>query len=648
VPFDFGPVNEDAFLAASKKMVLRYEASQHDGLGWVVHQLLDFKWGYLDGDLVSWSYEDIEAVLFELYPAKATIQSKDYRDVIRGFAGFLRFLGAEGFADGPATEELARSVESEAADFEVAMADEDLYSPGKRLVAEMVGEGVDFEDQAAVDSWITQFNQRSFDERVRVVGPPPVEDPPYASRPPADLAALLRPFPPVVLAPEHELVEAARASILFERTRRLVSFVGGGRKLTDKGNLTLADGKELVQILGTAERVDPEIGERKYRTPSSTHLHGVDLTFRVALAAGFLDAPNTRKVLIGRHAALLDSEPLEAIGYLFGALVQDVGPTAHRWGSDRYGWGWYADDLDAYLLAVMVQLYREQAPLGIDEIADEFWEMELEEYDFDDVEPDKLDFHKGLVNHAFRRAFDRLRELGLLVQADVKVSERPWGTEDEEGGTVTLTPLGVWLVHRVVSRVVDAPVAGTLAEVEAGELLVVVADLPENLAQLELDSWVERNRDSAAARLVDALPSANETGRSLAFRALQRIGAPAEQEVSRIADDTELGPYVTVWRIEAQVIGPEEMNARGDPDRFVRLLYAVLTMQGPEAVSTWLAPVAGADGVEAALNAAWRVRRPETETVLALLGDSHPDKALAKSARKALFRFRSSGPPGAS
>ena len=43
------------------------------------------------------------------------------------------------------------------------------------------------------------------------------------------------------------------------------------------------------------------------------------------------------------------------------------------------------------------------------------------------------------------------------------------------------------------------------------------------------------------------------------------------------------------------------------------------------------------------LDEAWRVKRPETEQVLAAIGTEHPDKVIAKTARKALFKHRSSG-----
>ena len=51
---------------------------------------------------------------------------------------------------------------------------------------------------------------------------------------------------------------------------------------------------------------------------------------------------------------------------------------------------------------------------------------------------------------------------------------------------------------------------------------------------------------------------------------------------------------------------------------------------------------AGSAGLPALLDASWRVRRDETEIVLAAIGAEHPDPVVAKAARKALFKHRSS------
>ena len=171
VPLWFGPDDEGGFYAASAALVQRYEGMHNDGLGWIVEQILEFKWMYLDGNLVTWTQADIDTILFEVYPAKSLINPADQGDVIRGFAGLLRFLATMPLGGNESElERVAGHVEQSAAEFELAMADRDRFSLGKRLTAAMVAEGVDLGDQEAMDRWVAEFNGRSYEERGRGAG----------------------------------------------------------------------------------------------------------------------------------------------------------------------------------------------------------------------------------------------------------------------------------------------------------------------------------------------------------------------------------------------------------------------------------------------------------------------------------------------
>ncbi|MHB8438981.1 MAG: hypothetical protein ACYDD4_07445 [Acidimicrobiales bacterium] len=639
----FGPDDEDEFESSRDALVRGFEASGPGaGFGWVAEQLLTFKWAYLDGDLATWSDLDVRTVLLELYPAKVTIGPEQLGEVIRGFGGLFRYFAALGFMEDAMAQRLVRSVEANAGAFAAAMADDSRFGMGKRIVAAMAEEGFDPSDQASVEAWMADFNDRPLEERDRILGPALIRPSIRALG-----GALLGRMPPVVLAPAAELQAAAEASALFQHVRGLVTFVGDGRKLTDRGNLTLADARQLVDVLGTGDRLDEQFGDRVFRTRSATELPQLDLAFRVALGAGVL-LTKGRMLRVGPNAALLEGDPLEAVYGLLLALLQRVGPTTHHYAGDRYGWGWFAEELDRDLPRLLIDLYRGSEPVEVDELGDECWEDLLGTYDLDDVAPDKLEFHHTLVSAAVRRALHRLEDLGIVTVADVERCPTEYGGIEESGGTVALSPLGVWVMQHFLSTATDAPVAGALADLDASELLARVVDLPEDVGSLELDTWVAQHGAAAAALLVDALPVAEDTGRAVALRALLRIGPSAADEVARLADHPDLASYVTVWRVDALVASPQEMDVSDDPERFVRLLHAVLDLWSPHAVCAWLAPAAGADGIDAALNRAWRVRIPETETVLAVLGEFHPDKAIAKSARKALFRFRSSGGASAS
>ena len=190
------------------------------------------------------------------------------------------------------------------------MTDVERFSPGKRLIAEMIADGVDPTDQEAMDRWMARFNARSFEERDRVLGPS-LERNRRAVEGGAERTRLL----PVVLAPEAEVREAAREAVIPGQVRDLVDFVGSGRKLTDKGNLTLADGKSLVALLGTPDTFEWQYGEERGRRQELEEpARGGPRSSGSHWPAEFLEQPSERMVRAGPVAGLLDGEPLEARG----------------------------------------------------------------------------------------------------------------------------------------------------------------------------------------------------------------------------------------------------------------------------------------------------------------------------------------------
>jgi hypothetical protein len=105
-----------------------------------------------------------------------------------------------------------------------------------------------------------------------------------------------------------------------------------------------------------------------------------------------------------------------------------------------------------------------------------------------------------------------------------------------------------------------------------------------------------------------------------------------------------LADFVTLFRVDTLAASPDEMDRAGDPETWVRLLHTVVELWGPAAAAAaWAAPAAGGPGIDAMLDTAWRVPGLATSEVLAAVGGHHPDKRVAKAARKALFKYRSAG-----
>jgi hypothetical protein len=185
-----------------------------------------------------------------------------------------------------------------------------------------------------------------------------------------------------------------------------------------------------------------------------------------------------------------------------------------------------------------------------------------------------------------------------------------------------------------------APVVGALADLDAEELLRRVVDLAEDLARLEVWHWVERRGEGGAEALVTALPSASETARGVAFSVLLDLGPAAVQAVEPLRKHPELAPFRTVLRVDALAAREGEMVA-ADAEQWVRLLGTVLELRGPDAVVVWAGTAEGETGLLPVLDAAWRVRLPQTGSVLHALASPATDKTVAKAARKAAYKLRS-------
>ena len=85
MPLDHGSDDEDeAFETMVSELAAGYEASTGSDLGWVVEQILEFKWGYFDGNLTTWTADEVRTLLFDLYPAKSSLQASSLHEGDRG------------------------------------------------------------------------------------------------------------------------------------------------------------------------------------------------------------------------------------------------------------------------------------------------------------------------------------------------------------------------------------------------------------------------------------------------------------------------------------------------------------------------------------------------------------------------------------
>jgi len=398
----FAPEDEEAFHQAHDELLDRFaawaERRAPEADPTLVSFALDYKWGYGDGHLGRWITADLTDLLIGWFPRKVSVFAEEAERVAPSLRAFVDWLAEEGLLD-PASDPPAAiraTLERLMPQFLAAMDDPSRYGPAKSLVALMQSSGVDVTDQDAISGFIGRFNELPEQERERLL---PL---------PGEQAAPLE-FPPVRLAPEAELATAADATRAVERLRRFTIWVGQGRKLTQKGRLTLADAKALVELLGTADKVDPVIGDEIFRTRSSAELPEVAVTFAWARAARLVRVVHGRVVPVKRSQPLLD-RTLDLWERALEGLRQ-LGPDIF---DDHLLWSFLADDLDSLIPALLSALYLADEPVPLRALADHAWNDVRGGYVLDDEPTERLATWRWRVAADLDRILQHLELLGAV------------------------------------------------------------------------------------------------------------------------------------------------------------------------------------------------------------------------------------------
>ncbi|MFB7377415.1 hypothetical protein ACFC26_10935 [Kitasatospora purpeofusca] len=496
-----------------------------------------------------------------------------------------------------------------------------------------------------------------------------------------DDAAVL--VPPVRLPAEPELAALAKAVPMFDWALRLSRWAAPHRAVDEFGDLTAPDRLPAARLLGLA----PEEGD----VPEEAVVEAM----RAWSLACDLDLVEIGTTAAGEHVAVPgpDLEPAEegdpetvlelwltAAGIVRELAVEadsqelegeDDGDAEAE--ADEEGLGEVEDARDeaAELLDEALQvLYEttafaepgtETVPLGV--LAALLVVPEGEEPS-DELLGDITD-----VMVALDPMLADLSELGLLDYRPID----PELFDEEEGeetagagaegepaeldeaesarfGLVRLTPLGQYGIRQwLLEDGYDAPLVGDLAKGDAAELLRGVSEAANVLPEEELKVWIEGREPVAAARELLEAARGNDAyapmRRMLCHSALTLLGAPAEPAVREVLGDPELGGGAAAWLVAlgaADVPAPDRATALwtvvdafaaqlldtgGDPDQLRELVAELPVTEEP------------ADY----LGELWRVDHPYTADVLEAVGEMHPDRAVAKEARKAAFKARSKG-----
>jgi hypothetical protein len=591
---------------------------------WVAHQLLHHKWAYLDGHLGRWRVADMREILLALFPRKVIVDEEDLPEVVPAAGRFLSFLDATGLLDagGDPLDRLRKGLERLTQSFLNSMRDTTSFGLAKSVLAGMVDEGLDPTDPDDLDAWMTRFNALPDDERARLLPGPDF------GRGTVHLA----------LPDDSVLAAAALSSAVMRQTAAFLDWVGDGRPLTQKGNIKLADGKTLIELLGTDDRFDETIGDRTFKTHSTTDLPGVDLVFRLALKAR-LARRRKGSVKRTKRGARLADEPLPAWRALVDAMI-DIG-LVNAGRNDHYGLWWWADHLQDGATELLAVAAAAGEPLPVEAIADAAYEDFGKVYDLESLpETARRTLPTSLLT-GVGRLVDRLVWLGAATREGVDVVPDEWGGQRRAGGDLGLTDLGRWFVRpMLIAQGYEVLMTGELAGAPVDVLLAEVANRPLEAMHAEVRAWAAA-RDSAADELGAAAREAPGPDlRAMAFEALDVIGDEAVPVVRSMVDEPDLRPWAVSWLVAR---GDEQPSALAPADvgaGLVQALAVALVNGGPDTVANMLADATPASEQAAMIEQLWHVDDPYTAPVLEALAAA-AERKVAKAARRALFRHRS-------
>ena len=410
-------------------------------------------------------------------------------------------------------------------------------------------------------------------------------------------------LPPVRLAPRDELAASARVAPLLRAARDIARWASTGRRLTAKGTLRRAD--------AAAAAAEFEL------TPAE-----VDAAFRVAIATRML-------VFAGGGAG-----PGDRVDVLASGTAEDV---LAVW-DEALSVMLDAEDLDGMATA----LYTVAGPVRMDSL----FEAYLAAAGTRPQEPDPAGGPGGHDHGAaLSSALETLADLGV-VELDVA---EPGTDESGSGLTVTLSRLGVWGVHRRLrAQGWHVPVLGGGARGDAAALLATLASCDVEDGEAEIAIWLAaRSPQQAAAELIEAARHGSPGLRGAGFAVLDRIGADAVAPVRAALDEPVLRAHAAVWLHEHG----EDAELRRE-DRawlLVDLGAGLLEEADPQDVVAELLPDVPPEAQAELVAGLWKVSHPGVTDLLTALSDHHPDPAVARAARKAAFKARSSSavaPPG--
>jgi hypothetical protein len=600
-------------------------------------------------DLADLTPADLRVLMLMTYPRKVTVlDAEDAATTVPALRDLVAFLTDTGTVDAEAAEELERELDNLAPRFVDAVMDPANWGMARSITQAMASDGVDLADQDAVDRWIARYNERRDDEDS--FGGDDLEDFDLDDEDLNLKEAFGLPdrLPPVRLPPEPELAAMSRAASLLGRARMLAEWVAPGRDVTEDVELTAEDTIAAARNLGIPVPVKADAGPEALPgmpdPPAVTSMDDVPELARlwdVAFDADFLELDlDGDRMEPGAEMECwpdgTDEEVLEVWSTTLPVVLNRLEGDASL--DDRLGE--LLDFTDAGWGLMVMLFLAKGAGMPVRETSDVIRRAAT-----DELEPDQAEeaWQAWTQAHGDPAEYllGMLRELGA-----VSLPDQP--SEEGAGPVARLTPLGTWAMRELLLEDgVEIPVLPPTDQMTAADLLAAAEGLEEEEFDAETTAWLElRAPDVAAGELLAVAACGGPAERLLAVGTAQKLGAAAEPAWRDSLGRPELRPYAKIAL--TQIVGADAgvtmlPGLEPEPADIAWLLTDTLAATSddldvlPQQIRESIPP--GQE--QQAFDAISLSPHPDAASVLTLIGKHHPDKRIAKAARKSAYKVAS-------
>lgn len=569
----------------------------------------------------------IRAFLLDWCPRHLGRPADESWRICQAVGEFVYFLGCTGRIRGGADRgrALLRATIGLADIMRAKMADPANFGFGKSLLAGIEGtESMSEEElRAALQRRVDEHNALPLEQRRAATDwffePPPMPQPielPFIYVPP----------------PEAEVAAAAAGAVLPAKVQALRDYLGDkGKALTAKGNLKLADGRALVDILDTGDQIDPMIGDTTFKTHSTATLRQLMYLLTVAQESGAIRCVDNRLVPVKAWAR---KSPIDKATKLFETVIEfgvlSLGMVRRPVRTDVWG---LLDDVAVQWLA---GLLAPGAQADFDDIAELNERIVLDQFGSEEAE---YYVSAGVIAEELSRIVEVLDMAGVVEWTDREESCTRWGRRVWAGGTVAMTAFGRQALPRYLPAAgIALRAAPDLTEADLAELVEVMSSQSPEQHSATLAAWRPALSAPERAGLVAAMVAeAHDAGTRMdGLHLLKLFDANVVEPYMRQLLDTAAAGHAAIWLIDHDLADGDAVGAFITPAVMVDILAQMI--DDPDLICEQF--LRNSDPLHI-LEFLWRHPAPETAAVLDVLGRHLADRALAKQARKAAIKHRS-------